>query len=191
MHTHTDELADYQYFMKLHSNIFNTVKASKLLFFEINLLNYRSRFYSNINLHIVQYLLPYTNINLIVQPLYIHKPTIFFHAIYTKNTPLINLFLSHNPTHYIKNTYRPAYSLLTALYTKHLPTIKALIPHTDIHFQINDTTPYQYAISHFESSHPIHILFEYIHLHKSSLRLLILHTKLPIDNIHQIKTYLI
>ena len=191
MQTLTDALADYQSFLMLHSKELNTYQASTLLFFEINVLNYRSRLYSNINLHIVQYILPYTNINLIVQPLYIHKPTLFFHAIYTKNVPLINLFLSYNPAHYIENTYRPAYSLLTALHTKHLPTIKVLIPYTNIHFQINNTTPYQYAISHFESSHPIHILFKYIHLHKSSLQRIILHTNLPINTIQHIKTYLI
>jgi hypothetical protein len=190
MQTHTDSLVDYQYFLKLHPTKRNAVQASNLLFFEINLLNYRSRFYSNINLYVVQYLLQFAQINHIIQPLYIHKPTLLFHAIYIKHVSLINLCLSCNPKHYIHNTY-PTYSLLTALHTQHLPTIKAIIPHTDIHFQINNTTPYQYSISHFESSHPIHILFEYINLHKSSLRRLILHTKLPIDNIQQIKTYLI
>lgn len=187
MNLPADALADYQYFFNTHPKEPNQFEATKFIFFEIHLLIYRTRLYPNINLHIIRHLLPFAQINHIIQPLYIHKPTLFFHAIYTKNTPLINLFLSHNPTHYINQSY----SLLTALHTKHLPTIKALIPYTDIHFQINYTTPYQYAIEHFEQSHPIRILFEYIHLHLYSIKLLILHTKLPIDNIHQIKTYLI
>lgn len=189
MNNTIDSLSDYQYFLTLHTNL-NTVQASKLLFFEIHLLQYRSRLYSNINLHIVQHLLPFVQINNIIQPLYIHKPTLFFHAIYTKNIPLIYLFLKHNPTHYINNIY-PVYSLLTALHTKHLPTIKALIPYTDIHFQINHITPYHYVISHFELSHPIHILFQYLHLHLPSIKLLIHSTHLPIDTIKHILTYLI
>ena len=189
MNLPADALADYLYFLTLHKNL-NTVQASKLLFFEIHLLQYRSRLYSNINLHIVRHLLPFAQINDIIQPLYLHKPTLFFHAIYTKNTPLIYLFLKYNPKHYINNNY-PAYSLLTALHTKHLPTIKALIPYTDIHFNIDNTTPYHYAISHFEQSHPIHILFQYLHLHLPSIKLLIHSTHLPIDTIKHIQTYLI
>ena len=186
----TDSLTDYQYFLTLYPKEPNVFEASKLLFFEIHLLKYRIRLYSNINLHIVQYLLPFAQINNIIQPLYILKPTLFFHAIYTNYVPLINLFLSNNPKHYINNNY-PAYSLLTALHTKHLPTIKTLIPYTDIHFNIDNTTPYHYAISHFEHSHPIHILFKYLHLHLHSIKLLILSSDLPIDTIKHIKTYLI
>ena len=188
MNQSTDSLTDYQYFLTLYKNP-NVFEASKLLFFEIHLLKYRTRLYSNINLHIVQHLLPFVQINNIIQPLYIHKPTLLFHAIYTKNTPLIYLFLKHNPKHYINNKY-PAYSLLTALHTKHLPTIKALIPYTDIHFSINNTTPYDYAIQHFEHSHPIHLLFLYLHLHLPSIKLIIQSTHLPIDTIKHILTYL-
>lgn len=185
-----DALIDYQYFLNSHPKEPDRFEATKLLFFEINLLKYRVRLYSNVNLHIVQHLLPFAQINDIIQPLYLHKPTLFFHAIYTTNVPLINLFLSHNPKHFINNNY-PAYSLLTALHTKHLPTIKALIPYTDIHFSIGNTTPYDYVISHFEQTHPIHILFEYLHLHLHSIKILIHSTDLPIDTIKHIKTYLI
>lgn len=190
MNLPADALADYQYFFNTHPKELNHFEATKLIFFEINLLIYRTRLYSNVNLHIVQYLLPFAQINDIIQPLYLHKPTLFFHAIYTTNVPLINLFLSHNPKHFINNNY-PAYSLLTALHTKHLPTIKALIPYTDIHFSIGNTTPYDYVISHFEQTHPIHILFEYLHLHLPSIKLLIHSTDLPIDTIKHIQTYLI
>ena len=189
MNQSTDSLTDYQYFLTLYKEP-NVFEASKLLFFEIHLLKYRTRIYSNINLHIVQYLLEFANINNIIQPMYLHKPTLFFNAIYTNNVPLINLFLEHNPKHYINNNY-PAYSLLTALHTKHLPTIKVLIPYTDIHFSIDNTTSYKYAISNFESSHPIHILFKYLHFHLHSINLLILSSDLPIDTIKHIQTYLI
>lgn len=186
MNNTIDSISDYQYFLTLHQNL-NTVQASKLLFFEIHLLQYRVRLYSHLNLHIVQHLLPFAQINHIIQPLYLHKPTLFFHAIYTTHTPLINLFLTHHPTHYINQSY----SLFTALHTKHLPTIKALIPHTDIHFEINHTTPYHYAIEHFEPAHPIHILFQYLHLHLPSIKLLIHFTHLPIDTIKHIQTFFI
>lgn len=189
MNLPADALADYQYFFYSHPKEPNRFEATKLIFFEIHLLKYRDRLYSNVNLHIVRHLLPYAQINDIIQPLYLHKPTLFFHAIYTKNTPLINLFLKHNPTHYIYNNL-PAYSLLTALHTKHLPTIKALIPYTHIHFHIHHTTPYLYVIEHFELSHPIHILFLYLHLHLPSIKLLIHSINLPIDIIKHIKTYL-
>ena len=184
-----ESLQDYHYFLKTYKDP-SELDASKLLFFEINLLKYRTRIYSNVNLYIVQYLLEFANINHIIQPLYLHKPTLFFHAIYTKNIPLINLFLKHNPKHHI-NYYHPTYSLLTALHTKHLPTIKTLIPYTNIHFPIHNTTPYLYAISNFKPSHPIHILFQYIHLHLHSIKLLILSSNLPIDIIKLIKTYLV
>lgn len=183
-------LVDYQYFLNTHPNEPNSFEATRLIYFEINLLIYRTRLYSNINLQIIQHLLPFAQINNIIEPLYLHKPTLFFHAIYTNNVPLIKLFLSHNPKHYINNNY-PVYSLLTALYTKHLPTIKTLIPYTDIHFSISNTTPYDYVISNFEISHPIHILFEYLHLYLYSIKLLIHSTDLPIDTIKHIKTYLI
>lgn len=187
MNLPADALADYQYFFNTHPKEPNRFEATKLIFFEIHLLIYRTRLYPHINLHIIQHLLPFAQINDIIQPLYLHKPTLFFHAIYTKNTPLINLFLKHNPKHYINQSY----SLLTALHTKHLPTIKALIPYTHIHFHIHHTTPYHYAIQHFEPSHPIHILFQYLHLHLPSIKLLIHSTNLPIDTIKHIKTYLI
>jgi len=184
-----ESLQDYHYFLKTYKDP-SEYDASKLLFFEIHLLKYRTRIYSNVNLYIVQYLLESANINNIIQPLYLHKPTLFFHAIYTTDVALINLFLKHNPKHYINNNY-PTYSLLTALHTKHLPTIKALIPYTDIHFSIDNTTPYKYAISNFESSHPIHILFKYLHFHLHSIKLLIHSSDLPIDTIKHIQTYLI
>ena len=190
MNLPADALADYQFFFNSHPKQPNRFEANKFIFFEIHLLQYRDRLYSNVNLHIVRHLLPFAQINDIIQPLYLHKPTLFFHAIYTKNTPLINLFLKHNPKHYIYHNY-PAYSLLTALHTKHFPTIKALIPYTDIHFNIHNTTPYHYAISHFELSHPIHILFQYLHLHLPSIQLLIHSINLPIDTIKHIQTYLI
>lgn len=187
MNLPADALADYQYFFNTHPKEPYRFEATKLIFFEIHLLQYRDRLYSNVNLHIVRHLLPFAQINYIIQPLYLHKPTLFFHAIYTKNTSLIDLFLKHYPTHYINQSY----SLLTALHTKHLPTIKALIPYTDIHFSIHNTTPYHYAIEHFEPSHPIHILFLYLHLHLPSIKLLIHSTHLPIDIIKHIQTYLI
>lgn len=184
-----NSLSDYQYFLTLYPKL-NTTYATKLLFFEINLINYRTRLYSDINFHIVEYLLPLSKINTIIEPLYLHKPTMLFHFIYTENIRLIKMFLSYNPTHFINNNY-PAYSLLSALKTKHLPTIKALIPYTDIHFNIKNTTPYKYAISNFEKTHPIHILFEYLQLHKHSLTLLIHSSNLSIDIIRRIQTYLI
>jgi len=190
MNLPADALADYLYFFNSHPKEPTRFEATKFIFFEIHLLKYRDRLYSNVNLLIVQHLLPFAQINHIIQPLYLHKPTLFFHAIYTKNTPLINLFLKHNPTHFINYNY-PAYSLLTALHTKHLPTIKALIPYTHIHFQINHTTPYHYAIEHFELSHHIHILFQYLHSHLPSIKLLIHSTHLPIDIIKHIQTFLI
>ena len=190
MNLPADALADYQYFFNTHPKEPNQFEATKFIFFEIHLLIYRTRLYSNVNLHIIRHLLPFAQINHIIQPLYLHKPTLFFHAIYTKNTPLIYLFLKHNPKHYI-NYYYPTYSLLTALYTKHLPTIKALIPYTDIHFYIDNSTPYDYVISHFEQSHPIHILFQYLHSHLPSIKLLIHSTHLPIHTILHIKTFLI
>lgn len=186
----SNSLSDYQYFLTLYPRELNTTYATKLLFFEINLLNYRTRLYSDINFHIVEYLLPLSQINTIIEPLYLHKPTMFFHVIYTENIRLIKMFLSYNPTHYINNNY-PAYSLLSALKTKHLPTIKALIPYTDINFNIKNITPYKYAISKFEKTHPIHILFEYLQLHKHSLTLLIHSSNLPIDTIKHIQTYFI
>jgi hypothetical protein len=158
-----------------------------LLFLEINLLPYRDRLYTHINLHIITWLLSFSNINHIVQPLYIHKPTIFFHALYTNHTLLIKLLLAHKPIHHTHNSY----SLLTALYTKHLPTIKSLIPHTNIHFPIQNTTPYLYAITHFTSKHPINLLFTYLNFHNHSLKQLIHHTTLPIHSLRHIKSFLI
>jgi hypothetical protein len=186
-HSMDHSLTDYHLFLTLYPTRLSLSQASTLLFFEIHLLTYRTRLYQHINLHIVTFLLPFTNINHIIQPLYLHKPTLFFHAIYTTHIPLINLFIKHYPTHYINQSY----SLLTALHTKHLPTIKALIPYTHIHFEINHTTPYHYAIEHFKPSHPIHILFLYLHLHLPSIKLLIHFTHLPIDTIKHIQTFFI
>lgn len=192
MNQHDDALVDYKYFFNTHPKEPNSFEATRLIYFEIHLLIYRTRLYSNINLHIVQHLLPFAQINNIIEPLYLHKPTLFFHAIYTNYVPLIKLFLYHNPKHYINNHYYyPAYSLLTALHTKHLPTIKTLIPYTNIHFNIDNTTPYNYVISNFEISHPIYLLFEYLHLHSYSIKLLIHSTNLTIDIIKHIQTYLI
>ena len=190
MNTSNNLKEDYQYFCTLYPRKLTTTYATKLLFFEINLLHYRTRLYSNINILIIQYFLPLSEINTIIEPVYLHKPTMFFHAIYTENTRLVKLFLSYNPKHYIDGNY-PIYSLLSALHTEHLPTIKALIPYTDINFNIKNTTPYKYAISKFEKTHPIHILFEYIQLHKYSLIILIQSSHLSIDIIRHIQTYLI
>ena len=107
-----------------------------LLFFEVNLLPYRNRLYTLINPNIILYLLPLSNINLLPTPLYLHKPSIFFHILYTLHTTIIKHALLLHPTHHIHNQY----SLLTAIKLKHLPTIKLLIPHTNIHFPIQNTT---------------------------------------------------
>ena len=87
-----NSLSDYQYFLTLYPRKLNTTYATKLLFFEINFLNYRTRIYSDINFHIVEYLLPLSKINTIIEPLYIHKPTMFFNVIYTENILLIKKY---------------------------------------------------------------------------------------------------
>ena len=175
---------DYNYFLSKYKTCTN---KDIVLYFEINLLPYRPRFYNDINFLIINYLLPYTNINRVIQPLYIYRPTIFFHALYTCHTQLIELLLLYSPIHYTHQQY----SLMYALKLEHLPIIKLLIPHTNIHFQIDNTTPYLYAITYFESTHPIHILFKYINLHKHSLSLLTKYTHLSTDTLRHIKSFLI
>lgn len=177
---------DFSYFKLYIDSQITNLCAAKYLFFEITLIPYRTRFYDNINFQIVHRLLRKVNINLLIQPLYIYKPTIFFHSIYTKNTRLIKLMLQYNPEHYIEGQY----SLLTAIKIKDIPTIKILIPYTNIHFQIDNTTPYKYVIENFQKTHPIYMLFEYVNLHKYSLKLLIKNTNMPIDNISKIKEFI-
>ena len=158
-----------------------------LLFFEVNLLPYRNRLYTLINPNIILYLLPLSNINLLPTPLYLHKPSIFFHILYTLHTTIIKHALLLLPKHHIHNQY----SLLTAIKLKHLPTIKLLIPYTSIHFPIQNTTPLLYVLTHFTHTHPISLFFQYIHTHKYALFLLIHHTTLPIHILQHIKTFLI
>ena len=177
---------DFSYFQFYIGYQITSIYATKCLFFEITLVPYRTRFYDNINFQIIQELLRKANINLLIQPLYIHKPTIFFHSIYTKNIKLIKLMLQYNPKHYIEGQY----SLLTAIKTKDIPTIKTLIPYTNIHFQIDNITPYKYVISNFQKTHPIYMLFEYINLYKYSLKLLIKNINTPIDIIIKIKEFI-
>lgn len=177
---------DFSYFQFYIGSQITSIYATKCLFFEITLVPYRTRFYDNINFQIIQELLKKAHINLLIQPLYIHKPTIFFHSIYTKNIKLIKLMLQYNPKHYIEGQY----SLLTAIKTKDIPTIKTLIPYTNIHFQIDNITPYKYVISNFQKTHPIYMLFEYINLYKYSLKLLIKNINTPIDTIIKIKEFI-
>jgi hypothetical protein len=177
---------DSSYFEFYIGSQITSLYATKCLFFEITLLPYRTRFYDNINFQIIHKLLRKANINSLIQPLYIHKPTIFFHSIYTKNSKLIKLMLQYNPEHYIEGQY----SLLTAIKTKDISTIKTLIPYTNIHFQIDNTTPYKYVISNFQKTHPIYMLFEYVNLYKYSLLLLIKKTNISIDIISKIKEFI-
>ena len=180
-------LSDFKYFMSNVSSNLTVLEASKLLYFEIYLLNYRTRLYYDINLSAIKYLLNYANINFIIQPLYIHKPTIFFHAIYSENPTLIDMMLHYNPVHYVKGCY----SLFAAVQLQNYPIIKSLIPYTDIHFEINDTTPYKYVIMNYKKTDPIYRLFEYINSHKKSLKILIKKRKLPTDIIRHIKSFMI
>lgn len=177
---------DSSYFEFYISSQITSLYATKYLFFEITLTPYRTRFYDDVNFQIIHKLLRKADINLLIQPLYIYKPTIFFHSIYTKNIKLIKLMLQYNPEHYIEGQY----SLLTAIKTKDISTIKTLIPYTNIHFQINNITPYKYVISNFQKTHPIYILFEYVNLYKYSLLLLIKKTNISIDIISKIKEFI-
>ena len=64
-----DAIVDYQYFFNTHPKEPNSFEATRLIYFEINLLMYRTRLYSNINLHIVLHLLPFAQINNIIEPI--------------------------------------------------------------------------------------------------------------------------
>ena len=175
---------DLDYFLLHFPTNFN---YNIILYHEIVLLPYRKRLYDNINLLVIKYLLPYVNINSIIQPLYQYKPTIFFHALYTKNKSLIHLLLKYKPKHYVYNMY----SLLTAIQLKDISIIKLLIPHTDINFKIQNTTPYLYTISNFKETDYIYRFMKYHRYHKYGIQLLIYNTYLPISTIHYIKTFLI
>lgn len=191
MTTNTNTNTNTNYPLPDFKLFYSTYKHYKdpttLLFFEVNLLPYRNRLYTLINPNIILYLLPLSNINLLPTPLYLHKPTIFFHILYTCHTTIIKHALLLHPTHHIHNQY----SLLTAIKLKHLPTIKLLIPHTHIHFPIQNTTPYLYVLHHFKHTHPIYLFFQYIHTHKYAILLLIHRTTLPIHILQHIKSFLI
>ena len=178
---------DFNYFLLNYPNINDDI----ILYYEIVLLPYRQRLYNKINLLVIDYMLSNkkVNINRVIRPLYIHKPTIFFHALYT-NTPqnsLIQLLLKYRPEHYVYNKY----SLLTAIQLKDISLIKLLLPYTNVNFAIQNTTPYLYTKLHFKNVDPIHILMEYHKYNKYGIQMLIYKTILPINTIQYIKSYLI
>ena len=178
---------DFTFFLLNYPNL----NVDIILYYEIVLLPYRQRLYNKINLLIIDYVLSNKkgNINNVIRPLYIHKPTIFFHALYT-NTPhnsLIKLLLKYQPDHYVYNKY----SLLTAIKLRDMSLIKLLLPYTDIDFKIKDTTPYLYTISNFSNDSPIYILMEYHKYNKYGIQILMYKTILPTDTIQYIKSYLI
>lgn len=178
---------DFNFFLLNYPNL----NVDIILYYEIVLLPYRQRLYNKINLLIIDYVLSNKkgNINNVIRPLYIHKPTIFFHALYT-NTPqnsLIKLLLNYQPEHYVYNKY----SLLTAIKLRDIPLIKLLLPYTNIDFSIQNTTPYLYTITTFMTNDPIYILMEYHKYNKYGIQMLIYKTRLPINTIKYIKSYLI
>ena len=99
----------------------------------------------------------------------------------------IRLLLNYQPEHYVYNKY----SLLTAIQLKDISLIKLLLPYTNIDFAIQNTTPYLYTKLHFKNTDPIYILMEYHKYNKSGIQMLIYKTRLPINTIQYIKSYLI